>query len=98
MKQSRYYLTSQELYLSGKNDGDERGGVPVARLDSEYVMVPNARIRYNEAKGIYEFLPMADVILNEVPLSPDLDSWTPLPHLSSILLNGEVQLTFYLNA
>ena len=98
MKQSRYYLTSQELYLSGKNDGDERGGVPVARLDSEYVMVPNARIRYNEGKGIYEFLPMADVILNEVPLSPDLDSWTPLPHLSSILLNGEVQLTFYLNA
>jgi len=98
MKQSRYDLTSQEVFLSGKNDADIRDGVPVARLDSEYVMVPNARIRYNATKGIYEFLPLADVILNEVPLSPDLDSWTSLPHLSSILLNGEVQLTFYLNA
>lgn len=96
-KHSRYYMTGSELYLSGKNDAEWRAGVPVARLDSEYVMVPNAQIRYNSSKGIYEFLPLADVILNEVPLNQDLDSWTPLPHLSSILLNGEVQLTFYIN-
>lgn len=94
MPESSIYMNHDYLQISGRNDVDNRGGMAVVRLDSDEILNPHLTIRFDGEKKRFAISAIGDVVLNERPLPMDANVWTPLPHQSSILLNGEIQISF----
>ncbi len=90
----KYYMVSDYLQISGRNDVENRGGMDVAKLDSDEVLNPHLTIKLDSSNNTFFLSAIGDVMLNEVRVPQDASKWTTLPNNSAILLNGEIQLSF----
>ena len=90
----RYYMVSDYLQISGRNDVENRGGMDVAKLDSDEVLNPHLTIKTDSLNSTFFLSAIGDVMLNEVRVPQDASKWTTLPNNSTLLLNGEIQLIF----
>lgn len=93
-RSKRYYMVSDYLQISGCYDVENRGGMDVAKLDSDEVLNPHLTIKMDSQNRTFSLSAIGDVMLNEVRVPQDASNWTTLPNNSTLLLNGEIQLTF----
>ena len=94
VRHSSIHMMSDMLQISGRGGmSDTRGGIAVARVDSDTVMDRQVLLRYRpELRKLY-LVAQGDVMLNERPVAPGEENEV-FPQ-SRILINGEIQLTVF---
>ena len=96
-KKIEFRMLGDELTVSGP--ADNREGIDVFRIPSEWVDTPHLRIRYARAEDRFYLSAFGEkTLLNEKEISrssPQQPDWTELPLNSRIVLNGIVGLNFY---
>ncbi|TCZ73367.1 hypothetical protein [Flaviaesturariibacter aridisoli] len=96
-KKIEFRMTGDELTVSGP--ADNREGVDVFRVPSEWVDTPHLRIRYARGEDRFYLSAFGEkTMLNEKEVArsgPQQPDWTELPLNSRIVLNGIVGLNFY---
>ena len=92
VRHSTIHMMSDMLQISGRGGmSDTRGGIAVARVDSDTVMDRQVLLTYRpELRKLY-LVAQGDVMLNECPVNPGEENEV-FPQ-SRILINGEIQLT-----
>lgn len=94
-----HWMLDREVVIA-RQEPDNQAFANYIRLDSPYVSNPHARIRYNEAAGVFEIASFSRhetrvnerVVTRSEPANPQ---WTALPDEAQILLNGIVTLQFH---
>lgn len=94
---NRYFMTTNNLQISGRHDVETRGGMPIARLDNDTVINPHLIIKRDPVSGSFFIKVNGETRLNEQKLSKGNDKWNPLPNNSAILINDDIQINFTIN-
>lgn len=87
-----FYMQGTNLLISGRSDSEGRGGLQIARLDTDRVLNPHVEIEYQAWQKEFRLRATGDVVLNEVVLARG--AWVVLPNRSAIVLGGEIQIDF----
>ena len=95
-RRSSIYMTNDHLIISGRGGQGASGGMQVARLDSDEVLYRHVTLRWDSATKSMWLTAKGEVILNEVPVEPGSIEQA-VPNNSTILINGEIQLTVIIN-
>ena len=88
-----YEMRTDRLHVSGRVGSPNNEGKEIARINNDQVLNPHLIIR-KTPQGTFEIKTKGDTVLNESVIDPFLNSWTPLPNNSRILINGDIQLRF----
>lgn len=95
---NKYYMTSNELHISGKND--DRTNMPIIKIDNDRVLNPHVQIKYFAGEELYKLAAFGPVKCSErtVPLSTgDNVLWVNLYNNSDIFINDEININFKIN-
>lgn len=88
----KYFMTSDNLYISGKDGEPMIGGIPVAHLTHKDV-VPRHVLIKKDSDG-YKLFARGDVVVDENIVPPDGATPFPLGNGSQILVNGDIAIEF----
>lgn len=89
---STYYMTSDNLYISGPDSDTMIGGIPVARIDDRSVAPRHVTVRKEGDR--YRLYARADVVVEENFVEPDGNTPVVLESGNQILINGEIAVEF----
>lgn len=89
---SSYYMTTDNLYISGPGSDTMSGGIPIAHVDEPNVAERQVTIKKEGAR--YMLYAHGDVVVEESIVSPDGVSSTILENGYQILINGEIAIDF----
>ena len=94
----KYFMTSNELHISGKNDN--RTSVTILNIDSDRVLNPHVLIKYFTDDDGFKLAAFGPVRCNEIktPVSAgDRIVWVNLYNNSDIFINDEININFTTN-
>jgi len=94
-ERTTYEMTSDFIYVSGKNSSDLLEGVPVAKMNSEDILNPHLAIRYDSESKTFLISAIGKVKMAGINLP--LKDWVSLPHKVRILLDQSGQFEFCIN-
>lgn len=89
---STYYMTSDNLIISGPTGDSMIGGVPVAHIDDKSVSARQVTIKKEGSQ--YKLYARGDVVVEETIVEPDGVSPVVLENGNQILINGEIAIDF----
>jgi len=95
-EKNKYSMTSNELYISGKND--DRTNLQILKIDNERVLNPHIHIKYNA--GVFKIAAFGDVLCSERPITLSKGSeilWFDLINNTDIFINREININFKIN-
>lgn len=87
-----YYMTSDNLYISGPAGDSLIGGIPVAHIDDNSVSARQVTIKKEGSH--YELFARGDVVVEETIVNPDGSTPIILGSGNQILINGEIAIEF----
>ena len=87
-----YYMTSDNLIISGPTGDSLIGGVPVAHIDDKSVSARQVTIKKEGSQ--YKLYARGDVVVEETIVKPDGVSPVVLENGNQILINGEIAIDF----
>lgn len=87
-----YYMTSDNLYISGPGTDSMSGGIPIAHIDDQNVFERHVIIKKEGLR--YQLYARGDVVVEETIVEPDGVSPIVLENGNQILINGEIAIDF----
>lgn len=87
-----YYMTSDNLYISGPGDDTMIGGIPVAHIDNKEVASRHVLIKKDGLQ--YRLFARGEVVVEETIVEPDGDTPFLLKSGNQILINGDIAIEF----
>ena len=92
---SSFYMTTDNLIISGPGDDAMIGGIPIAHIEDATVNSRHVTIKTEGTQ--YIFYARGEVIVEEKLVKPDGVSSIVLDSGNQILINGEIAINFIIN-
>lgn len=89
---STFYMTTDNLYISGPGSDAMSGGIPIAHIDDKSVTDRQVTIKKEGTK--YNLYARGDVVVEEIIVKPDGVSPIVLASGNQILINGVIAIDF----
>ena len=87
-----FYMTTDNLYISGPGSDVMSGGIPIAHIDDKSVSARQVTIKKEGTQ--YNLYARGDVVVEEIIVDPTGTSPIVLASGNQILLNGEIAIDF----
>jgi hypothetical protein len=89
---SIYYMTTDNLFISGPGTDSMSGGIPIAHIDDKNVSERLVTIKKEATQ--YKLYARGDVVVEETIVKPDGITPVLLESGNQILINGDIAITF----